>query len=127
MTPPNGIFIVASEAGVAHGCAGLRLVDNQTGEVKRVYVRPTARRNKLGTLLMAEIETYAQTRGLSSLRLDSRHDLHEARAMYTQLGYRDTPRFNGSTLAEIWLEKKLEPKPASTIDGPRRLPSNTDA
>jgi len=127
MTPPDGIFIVASAAGVAHGCAGLRLVDNQTGEVKRVYVRPTARRNKLGTLLMAEIETYAQTRGLSSLRLDSRHDLHEARAMYTQLGYRDTPRFNGSTLAEIWLEKKLEPKPASTIDGPRRLPSNTDA
>jgi GNAT superfamily N-acetyltransferase len=111
MTPPDGIFIVASAAGVAHGCAGLRLVDNQTGEVKRVYVRPTARGNKLGTLLMAEIETYARTRGLSSLRLDSRRDLHEARAMYTQQGYRDTPRFDGSTLAELWLEKKLEPDP----------------
>jgi len=61
MTPPDGIFILASTAGVAHGCAGLRLVDNQTAEVKRVYVRPTARRNKLGTLLMAEIGTYAQT------------------------------------------------------------------
>jgi hypothetical protein len=48
---------------------------------------------------MVEIETYAKTRGLSSLRLDSRHDLHEARAMYTQRGYRDTPPFNHSTLA----------------------------
>ena len=82
---------------------------------------------ELGTLLMAEIETYAQTRGLGSLRLDSRRDLHEARAMYTQQGYRDTPRFNGSALAEIWLEKKLEPKPMPTVDGPLRLPFDADA
>jgi GNAT superfamily N-acetyltransferase len=109
MTPPDGIFVVASADGVAHGCAGLRLIDHRTGEVKRVYVRPAARRHKLGTLLMAEIETYALTRGLRTLRLDSRHDLHEARAMYAHQGYRDTPRFNHSTLAEIWLEKQLDP------------------
>jgi hypothetical protein len=47
--------------------------------------------------------------------------------MYTQQGYRDTPRFNHSTLDEIWLKKKLEPKPTSTTDGPRRLSFNTDA
>jgi len=27
--------------------------------------------------------------------------------MYTQQGYRDTPRFNHSTLAEIWIEGVL--------------------
>ena len=44
MTPPPTalLCIVASAAGVAHGCAGLRLVDNQTGEVKRVYVKTQA-------------------------------------------------------------------------------------
>lgn len=111
LTPPDGIFIVASAAGIAYGCAGLRLVDSHTGEVKRVYVRPAARRNKLGTLLMGEIEAYAQELGLSSLRLDSRHELHEARTMYARRGYRDTARFNQSPLAEIWLEKKLERTP----------------
>jgi hypothetical protein len=116
----HGIFTVASVAGVAHGCAGLRLVDNQTGEVKRVYVRPTARRNQLGTLLIVEIETYAQARGLSSLRLDSRHELHEARAMYTQQGYRDTPRFNHSTLAEIMARE--ETRAETHVNGRRSPP-----
>ena len=107
MTPPDGIFIVAFSEATAHGCAGLRLLDDQTGELKRVYVRPSARRNGVGTLLMARIEDYALTRGLRSLRLNTRLNLHEARAMYGRRGYHDTERFNQSALAEVWLEKIL--------------------
>ncbi|MFN2397737.1 MAG: GNAT family N-acetyltransferase [Gemmatimonadaceae bacterium] len=41
--PPKGAFLLAKENGRLVGCIGLRESSETTGEVKRLYVVPTAR------------------------------------------------------------------------------------
>jgi ribosomal protein S18 acetylase RimI-like enzyme len=107
LTPPDGVFLLAVSADVVHGCAGLRLVDDQLGEVKRVYVRPSARGRHLASTLMDEIEGRARSAGLAALRLDTRSELSEAIAMYGRRGYRDIAPFPGSGFADVWMRKDL--------------------
>jgi hypothetical protein len=44
---------------------------------------------------------------VSVLRLDTRHDLVEARRLYATLGYQEVPAFNDGQYAEHWLAKPL--------------------
>ena len=86
---------------------GLRFIDDELGEVNRVYVVPEARRQGLGRRLMAEIERLARERGLRELRLDTRSDLVESRRLYERIGYREVPRFGENPYAAHWFAKRL--------------------
>jgi GNAT superfamily N-acetyltransferase len=77
------------------------------GEVTRVFVTPSARGGGLGRLLMVELEQMARAQGLHTLRLDTRSDLVEARALYAALGYVEVPAFNNGQYAEHWFAKDL--------------------
>jgi ribosomal protein S18 acetylase RimI-like enzyme len=112
LTGSDGVFLLAvsgdgGSADMVQGCAGLRLVDDRVGEVKRVYLRPGARGLRLATRLMDEIEGRARSQGLATLRLDTRSELHEAIAMYRRRGYRDIAPFSGSGFADVWMQKNL--------------------
>lgn len=107
LTLPEGLLVVALLDDSAVGCAGLRLLPEAVGEVKRVHVVPHLRGQGLGTLLMREIERLAQMHGRVALRLDTRHDLAEARQMYARLGYHEVPAFNAAPYAEHWFAKVL--------------------
>jgi ribosomal protein S18 acetylase RimI-like enzyme len=56
---------------------------------------------------MGELEHLAREHGLSALRLDTRHDLVEARRLYAALGYEEVPAFNHGRYAEHWFAKSL--------------------
>lgn len=107
MVGSTGVFIVAMADQAAVGCAGLRLLNDQVGELKRVYVRPAARGRGLGTALVAELEAYARSRQLTCVRLDTRHELDEALRLYERNGYRAIDRYNQPGLADLWFEKPL--------------------
>lgn len=107
LAPPSGLFLVARQHDVVLGCAGLRLLPKGVGEVKRLFVAPAARGCGLGARLMAELERVACGRGLSVLRLDTRHDLVESRRLYATLGYEEVTAFNDGRYAEHWLAKPL--------------------
>lgn len=107
LAPPFGVFLVARQRDVVLGCAGLRLLPERVGEVKRLFVAPAARGRGLGARLMGELERVARGHGLSVLRLDTRHDLVEARRLYAALGYEEVPAFNDGGYAEHWLAKPL--------------------
>jgi ribosomal protein S18 acetylase RimI-like enzyme len=100
---PSGVFLVARQRDVVLGCAGLRLLPEGLGEVKRLFVAPAARGRGLGARLMGELERIARGHGLSVLRLDTRHDLVEARRLYAALGYEEVPTFNHGHLYDIRL------------------------
>ena len=78
---PSGVFLVARKGEVLLGCAGLRMLPERVGEVKRLFVAPAARGIGLGARLMGELERIARGHGVSVLRLDTRHDLVEARRL----------------------------------------------
>ena len=107
LAAPTGAFLVARSGDTVLGCAGLRLVGDRVGEVKRVFVTPHARGTRLGTRLMLELEAVARRLDVSTLRLDTRHDLVEARGLYAAVGYVEVPAFNAGPYAEHWFAKRL--------------------
>jgi ribosomal protein S18 acetylase RimI-like enzyme len=107
MVSPTGVFIVALSAHSPVGCAGLRLLNDRVGELKRVYVCPAARGRGLGAALVTTLEEYARSRGLTAVRLDTRHELDEALRLYERHGYRRIERYNKPGLADLWFEKTI--------------------
>lgn len=104
---PRGLLVVARGDGNVLGCAGLRLLRGQIAEVTRVFVVPAARRRGLGSWLLDCLEDHARQHRISTLRLDTRSDLLEARRLYARHGYREAPQFNSGPYADYWYEKAL--------------------
>lgn len=107
LAPPRGLLLVAREKEHALGCAGLRLLPGHAAEVTRVYVVPAARRHGLGSRLLDCLEQHARQRQISTLRLDTRRDLIEARRLYARHGYREVAPFSSGPYADHWFEKTL--------------------
>jgi N-acetylglutamate synthase-like GNAT family acetyltransferase len=101
------LFWVAEDEGAVVGCAGLRVLEGEVGEVTRVFVAPGSRRRGVATRLLQAVEEAALARDLGRLQLDTRADLVEARQFYTKLGYEEVPGFNDSRYAEHWFAKPL--------------------
>ncbi|MEU5820031.1 GNAT family N-acetyltransferase [Streptomyces sp. NPDC047803] len=107
LTPPTGDFVVGRHGGRAAACAGLVLLDADTAELTRVFVRAGFRGTGGGGLLLTALEDRARSLGLSRLRLDTRNDLVEARGLYAKHGFREIPAFNRDPYAEHWFAKEL--------------------
>ncbi|WP_378739039.1 GNAT family N-acetyltransferase [Nocardia brasiliensis] len=105
--PPRGVLLVARFGGEPVGTAGVRLLDDGTAELKRVFVRKDMR-GKGGAVLLAEAaEDAARALGAVRVVLDTRLDLVEARALYARLGYVESPPHNDEMYAECWYRKQL--------------------
>ncbi|MEC7761757.1 MAG: helix-turn-helix domain-containing GNAT family N-acetyltransferase [Pseudomonadota bacterium] len=107
MIRPKGAFFVAMSDGLPIGCGGLKGHDGTWGEVKRLWVSPSARGLKLATRLMEVIEATARDLGMSVLRLDTNSQLPEAVAMYRRLGWTEIERFNDDPYPDVFFEKRL--------------------
>jgi putative acetyltransferase len=83
----HGVFLIAREGDEPIGCAALRRLDRFTGEIKRVYVLPSARGARVGRRLLAELEWYARQFGLSTLVLHTGVRQPEAIRLYENSGF----------------------------------------
>ncbi|MGQ7749205.1 GNAT family N-acetyltransferase [Streptomyces sp. WC2508] len=113
LVPPTGEFVVGRFDGKPAACAGLLVVDADTAEVTRVFVRPEHRGTGGGGLLLAAVENAARAFGIRTLRLDTRNDLVEARGLYSKHGYREVPAFHRRQFAERWFAKELGAEPST--------------
>ncbi|MFJ7627104.1 GNAT family N-acetyltransferase [Streptomyces sp. NPDC097595] len=113
LTAPTGDFVVGRSGGRAAACAGLIVVAEDIAEVTRVYVRPEFRGTGGGGLLLAALEERARALGVAVLRLDTRHDLVEARGLYAKHGYREVPAFSQGPYRERWFAKEVAPEPGA--------------
>ncbi|GAA3479121.1 GNAT family N-acetyltransferase [Streptomyces yanii] len=107
LTGPTGAFVVGRFDGKPASCAGLLVVDADTAELTRVFVRPEFRGTGGGGLLLAAVESAARAFGVRQIRLDTRNDLVEARGLYAKHGYREVPAFHRRQYAEHWFAKEL--------------------
>jgi GNAT superfamily N-acetyltransferase len=105
--PSTGLaafFVLRAANGEPAGCLGLY----PDGELTRVFVIPESRRGGGARALLAAAESTARTRGLTRLFLDTRHDLVEARALYTACGFAEVPPFSApGQFKDHWFEKTL--------------------
>jgi GNAT superfamily N-acetyltransferase len=120
-TDDLAVFFVARRDGVVRGCVGFRMVDSETAELKRLFVHPAARGTGGGAVLLSTAERAAVSFGAAAIRLDTRADLVEARALYARHGYREVSPFNDDRYAEHWFEKGLSGSLGSHITGVRSL------
>ncbi|MFJ8163409.1 GNAT family N-acetyltransferase [Streptomyces sp. NPDC096136] len=107
LAPPTGQFVVGRLGGRPMACGGIRLLDPATAELTRIYVAPGARGTGGGAALLAVLEAEARALGAVRMRLDTRTDLVEARALYARQGYREIPAYNSGPYAQHWFEKPL--------------------
>ncbi|WP_030491742.1 GNAT family N-acetyltransferase [Micromonospora chokoriensis] len=77
--------------GRAVACGGLQAIDAETGEVKRMYVRPAYRGRGIARQLLAALEECAFRQGQSVVCLETGTYLPAAIALYTSCGYERIP------------------------------------
>ena len=84
---PDGVFVIAWRDGQAIGCGAIRPLEPGFAELKRMYVRPEARRKGVAREILAALERKAAELGYSSIRLETGDVQPEAVALYTSAGY----------------------------------------
>ena len=87
--PPRGRLLLVGAPRAAFGCIALRPLDDTTGEVKRLYVQPAARKGGWGRKLVESLVAQAHAIGYAELKLDTLDWMSDARALYAKLGFRE--------------------------------------
>ena len=85
--PPYGVFLVGVVDGTDVACGGLRLRSEGIGEVKRMYVAPSARRHGLARQVLAALLDHARSVGLTEVWLETGTEQPEARRLYESSGF----------------------------------------
>jgi GNAT superfamily N-acetyltransferase len=112
-TPPNGQFLVVRDTdGTATGCGGVRLLDADTAEIKRMWLHPSMRGRGAGWALLNALEARAVDLGASRGVLDTNVTLTSALALYRANGWVEIERYNDNDEATHWFAKDLRPTPA---------------
>ena len=108
--PPNGLFLVGYLDGTSLACGGWRS-HGDDAEIKRMYVRPAARRSGMARALLAELERTARAAGHRRITLETGSKQPEAVALYRSAGYTDIAPFGHYADApqSIHLGKDLAP------------------
>lgn len=87
--PQNQLIVMVIRKGEeAVGCGAIVLGDAGRGEMKRVFINPTHRGQRLGEKLLAELETAALQRGCRTLQLETGIHQHAAICLYQRCGYK---------------------------------------
>jgi putative acetyltransferase len=112
---PHIRFFVARLDGAAAGCGGMALFDD-FAEVKRMYVRETARGQGVAQALLTRIETETRGAGFAVLRLETGERQVAALRLYAQAGFTPCAAFGNyaalppaAVATSIFMEKRLGP------------------
>jgi GNAT superfamily N-acetyltransferase len=106
--PPAGLFVVSpGEAGPALACGALHWLDDDRGEIKRMWVTPGARGTGLAARLLAFLEELVRESGRPTVVLDTNSGLVEAIRLYDRSGYERVEPYNDNPHAHLWFRKQL--------------------
>jgi putative acetyltransferase len=98
---PNGRLCVATLDGEPVGCVALRPFDETRCEMKRLYVRPSARGRGLGRLLAEHVIAEAREIGYDEMLLDTLDRMEEAAALYRSIGFAATEPYRFNPLPDV--------------------------
>jgi len=84
---PDGRLYIAYAENKAAGCIALRRIDDAICEMKRLYVRPEFRGQKIGQMLAGQIIEDAAKLKYDFMVLDSLATLKSAVTLYKKLGF----------------------------------------
>jgi putative acetyltransferase len=86
-------YFVAFLDKEAVGCGAIRRLDEETAEVRRMYVLRSHRRVGIARGLLAHLERAAAALGYTMLRLETGNRQHAAMTLYESIGFSRIPAF----------------------------------
>ncbi|HJS19745.1 MAG TPA: GNAT family N-acetyltransferase [Anaerolineales bacterium] len=110
--PPKGRLLLGYVEDQAMGIICLKALTNRIGELKRMYVRPQARKRGLGRALLNQLMEEARQIGYEQIRLDSARFMTEAHQLYRTNGFREIEAYEGSEIPKEfqknWIFMEME-------------------
>jgi putative acetyltransferase len=89
----TAFFVAYADDGIPAGCGGLRAIDADHGEIKRMYVDPRYRGSGVSVAVLDALEAEARRRGWTRLVLETGTAQPDAVRFYEREGYTAIPRF----------------------------------
>ena len=87
VAPGRGVMVVARWRDEPVACGAIRMIATDTAEVKRMYVRPIARGQKIGAAVLHRLEAEARALGATRLALETGPDSVNAITVYERAGF----------------------------------------
>jgi GNAT superfamily N-acetyltransferase len=91
--PPDGRFVIGYVDTVAAAMGGVRRLDGDTAEIKRMYVAPEFRGRGFSRVVLAHLESLARELGATRVLLETGQKQPEAMRLYETSGYDVVPGF----------------------------------
>jgi GNAT superfamily N-acetyltransferase len=85
--PPRGRFVVGYLGDEPAAMGGVRALDGETVEIKRMFVVPSCRGRGFARVVLARLEELAAAMGASRIVLETGLKQPEAMALYASAGY----------------------------------------
>ena len=89
--PPNGRLVLAFIDNIACGVGCLKSINEDIGEIKRMYVDPFSRKIGAGRAILQYLINSAKEAGYKKVRLDSPKFMEAAHSLYRSVGFKDIP------------------------------------
>jgi putative acetyltransferase len=108
--PPDGRLLLAKADNEWAGCVALHKLAPDICEMKRLYVRPQFRGNKIGKLLAEKVIAEARQIGYSKMRLDTVAPvMKDAVRVYRSMGFHEIPPYTHNPMPGVlYLEKEIQ-------------------
>ena len=97
----GGSFLIAREDGRGLGCGALTWTGPGDCELRRLFVKPEARRRGIGAQLCRQLMELARRHGCERIRLHTLAEWHAARRLYQALGFAEVPAPSGGEDARV--------------------------
>jgi putative acetyltransferase len=106
---PDGRLLLAAWDEALAGCVALRRLESGTCELKRLYVRPAFRAQKIGRALAERVIQEAREAGYRKMRLDTLPSMTSAITLYRRLGFQPIESYRENPVAgAVFLELQLD-------------------
>jgi len=105
--PPTGELWVAYSGDDPLGCAAFQTIAQATAELKRVFVRPDARRRGIARALMVHAIATIRERGCARVRLGTQETAIGAQRLYEGLGFRRIEPYRKADFGTVWFYELL--------------------
>jgi len=110
LAQPSVRFFAVRVDGTYCGCGAIKLYARDYAEVKRVYVRRSARGLGLGKRILKTLEDAARKEGVQVLRLETGNAQPDALSLFEEVGFVRRGAFGDYSAADpysVFMEKQL--------------------